>query len=84
VDHANVARLEHEERTNPKPETVVRLATALDVEPSEWLELIGVDPDRALPPPRTYFRRKLGVNADEAEVLARLVEDYQAQKGGRR
>ncbi|HWL37516.1 MAG TPA: helix-turn-helix transcriptional regulator [Frankiaceae bacterium] len=83
VDHANVARLESGERTNPTPETVVKLATALGVEPSEWLELIGVDPDRALPPPRTYFRRKLGVNADEADVLARLIEDYQAQGGAR-
>lgn len=84
VDQANITRIEHGQRTNPQAETVLKLAHALQVDPGPWLARIGVDPGSVLPTTRTYFRRKLGVDADEADVLARLVEDYQAGKGGRR
>lgn len=84
VDNASVIRIEHETRTNPSAETVLKLADALNIDSSEWLPLIGIKAGAVLPTPRTYFRRKFGVNADEADVLARLVDDYRANKEAKR
>lgn len=84
LDQANVTRIENGQRTTPQAETVLKLARALDVDPGPWLARIGVDPGSVLPTTRTYFRRKLGVDADEADVLARLVEDFRAEKEGSR
>jgi transcriptional regulator with XRE-family HTH domain len=87
VDHAYVVRLENSKQVKPSADILQRLAEALQVDFSELLPFIGVKPVSLLPSVRTYFRRKLGVNADEAEVLARLIEKYrqdkhQSEKGG--
>jgi transcriptional regulator with XRE-family HTH domain len=78
LHHSYVARLENGEAEHPSPELLRRLASALDIEVAELWPYIGVESE--LPEPRAYFRRKLGVDADEAEVLARLIEDYQTNK----
>ena len=42
------------------------------------LSYLGVKP--ITPEPRIYFRRAYGASADEAEILAQLIEEYQARK----
>lgn len=59
-------------------ELAAKLATALDIDPQPLLTYFDVH--ASLPEPRAYFRRKLGVDANEADVLAQLIEDYQAKK----
>lgn len=59
-------------------ELAAKLAEALGIDPQPLLDHFDVH--ASLPEPRVYFRRRLGVDADEADVLARLVEDYQAKK----
>jgi transcriptional regulator with XRE-family HTH domain len=78
VHFSYLARLESGETARPAPDLLQRLAAVLDVDAAELLAYIGVKPE--LPEPRAYFRRKLGVNAEEADVLARLIEDYQANR----
>jgi transcriptional regulator with XRE-family HTH domain len=77
VNHAFLARVENGER-GASAELLQRLADVLDVDAAELLAYVGIRP--ALPEPRMYFRSKLGVDADEAEILARLIEDHQAKK----
>lgn len=62
-------------------EMVIRLAEALGIDAAPLLAHLGID--QPLPEPRVYFRRKLGVSANEADILAQLIEDYQA-KGRKR
>lgn len=59
-------------------ELVIKLAEALGIDPEPMLAHLGIH--QPLPEPRAYFRRKLGVDADEAEVLAQLIEDYRTKK----
>jgi|SRR5579859_2403501 len=82
VDNAYIFRLENGTKTDPSASLLQRIADALNVDNSELMAFIGVQP--SLPEPRLYFRRKLGVDADEAEVLARLIEEHQAQAKERR
>lgn len=76
VHHSYLARLESGETANPAPELLERLADELGVDSTELLAYVNV----SLPEPRAYFRRKLGVDAGEADVLAQLIEDYRAKK----
>ena len=78
INQSYLVKLETDQNDNPSAEKLQRLADALGIDATELLRFIGVKPE--LPEPRLYFRRKLGVNADEAEVLAQLIEDYQASK----
>lgn len=78
VHHSLLARLENGETERPSPELLQHLADELGLDVNELLACVGVTP--SLPEPRMYFRRKLGVSADEAEVLARLIEDHQAKQ----
>lgn len=82
VDHAYLVRLEGGKQAKPSADILQRIADALDLDFNGMLPFIGVRPDSALPPVRTYFRRKLGVNADEAEVLAQLIEKYRENEYG--
>jgi transcriptional regulator with XRE-family HTH domain len=78
IHHSGIARLESDQVTDhPRPEYLQGIADALGVDVSNILRYLGVTPRPELPSVRTYFRRKLGVNADEAEILASLVADYQ-------
>lgn len=84
IGHPYLVKLEHDQNDRPSADILQRLADALGIEAGELLGYIGVKPASTLPSPRVYFRRKLGINADEAAVLAKLIEDYQQakQKGG--
>jgi transcriptional regulator with XRE-family HTH domain len=82
-NHSFIARLESgDTRAGRTPEHLQRIADALELDVSELLKFLGVTP--RLPEPRAYFRRKLGVNAREADVLARLIEDHQATQQTKR
>lgn len=84
VDHSYLAKLESGKiSTRPNPEHLQRICDALGVELSEAMELLGIK--SSLPEPRVYFRRALGVSSEDADILAQLVEDYQAkkQRGGK-
>lgn len=80
ITHPYLVRLENGEKRHPAADILMRLARALGIDDSELLAYIGVTP--SLPEPRAYFRRKFGVDADEAEILARLIEEHQAQQRG--
>jgi transcriptional regulator with XRE-family HTH domain len=78
IHHSKIARLENGYTGGrPNPEHLQRIANALGVDVTKLLRYLGVTPRPELPSVRTYFRRKLGVNADQADVLAGLVADYQ-------
>jgi transcriptional regulator with XRE-family HTH domain len=84
VDHSYLAKLESGKiSTRPNPEHLQRLCDALGVDLAEAMSLLGIR--STLPEPRVYFRRALGVSADDAEILAQLVADYQVKqkKGGK-
>ncbi len=83
LDIGHVSRIESGQRV-PTLATLQRLVEALELDESEALQLTGLG-SQPLPAPRTYFRRKFGINAEEADVLAKLIEDYQAKhpKGGK-
>jgi transcriptional regulator with XRE-family HTH domain len=82
VANSYLTKLELNQKTNPSADILQRLADALDLDASELLAFIGVKPASTLPAARTYFRRKYGVNAKEADVLTRLVEDHVNRKVG--
>jgi transcriptional regulator with XRE-family HTH domain len=79
VDSSVVSRLENDLFEQPTAPLLQRIADALTIDVGELLGFIGVHP--ALPEPRVYFRRKLGMNADDADVLARLVEGFDSRQG---
>jgi transcriptional regulator with XRE-family HTH domain len=82
MHHSLIARLESGEIVvGRSPEHLQAIADALEIDVSELLRLVGIKP--GLPEPRVYFRRKLGVNAKEAAVLARLIEEYQTKQANR-
>jgi transcriptional regulator with XRE-family HTH domain len=87
IDNAYLTRLEGGEKRNPSADVLLAIGEALQLDASVLLGFIGVKPSAILPSPRMYFRRKLGMNASDAEILARLVEDFQeaqhAREGGR-
>lgn len=79
IDNSYLARLESGEvATRPDPEYLQRICDALGIDSADVMSFIGVKP--SLPEPRAYFRRKLGVSADDAEILARLVEEYRTRQ----
>lgn len=80
IHHSKLARLESGEITGPLPQHLQDIADALGVDVSKLLKYLGVTPKPELPSVRVYFRRKLGVDADEAEVLANLVAEYQQKQ----
>ncbi len=79
INQSYLVKLETDQN-HPSAETVQRLADALRLDEAKLLQFIGVKPASLLPAPRVYFRRKLGVGAQEAAVLARLIEDYRQQR----
>jgi transcriptional regulator with XRE-family HTH domain len=78
IDHGYIGRLEHGAKSHPSAQVLRRIASALDIAPNDLLTLGDAPPE--LPDTRTYFRRKLGVTKDEANILAGLIKDYQAKK----
>jgi transcriptional regulator with XRE-family HTH domain len=80
INQSYLVKLETDQNDHPSAETLQRLADTLSLDAAKLLQFIGVKPASVLPSPRVYFRRKLGVNAQQAAVLARLVEDYRQQR----
>jgi transcriptional regulator with XRE-family HTH domain len=80
MNHSYLVKLETDQYDNPSADILQRLAEALGIDPSELLRFIGIKEASTLPPLRGYFRRKLGVDADEAEVLAQLIENYRKER----
>jgi transcriptional regulator with XRE-family HTH domain len=79
IHHSLIARLESGEIVAGRsPEHMQAIADALEIDVSELLRFVGIKP--TLPEPRVYFRRKYGVNAEEADILAQLIEDYRTKK----
>lgn len=73
VHHGYVARIETGERS-PSADYLQKIAELFNLDATELLEYIGIKPSNVLPQPRDYFLRKLGVSADEADMLASLIE----------
>jgi transcriptional regulator with XRE-family HTH domain len=79
VDPAHLSRLENN-GMKASAQLLQRIAEVLEIDSGELLEYIGVHQE--LPEPRAYFRRKFGINADQADVMAQLIEHYQAKNNG--
>lgn len=78
IHHSFLARLESGEVKSPDPGLLQRLCEAINGDTEIALSYLGVKP--TLLEPRVYFRRAYGVDADDAEILAQLVEEYQTKK----
>jgi transcriptional regulator with XRE-family HTH domain len=74
VHHSYLAYLEHGEREKVSADILQKIAEVLDADASELFEFIGIKPASTLPSTRMFFRRKFGVSASDAEILANLVE----------
>jgi transcriptional regulator with XRE-family HTH domain len=78
MHHSRLARLESGEIGDRlTPEFLQGIADVLDLDVSKLLKFVGVTPRPELPSVHVYFRRKFGIDADEADVLAELVNEYQ-------
>jgi transcriptional regulator with XRE-family HTH domain len=80
LHHSVVGRIESGAIAQPTLPALQAVADALSLDVSELLSFQGVEP--ALPEPRAYFRRKFGMNATQADVLARLVEGFDSDGTG--
>lgn len=78
IHHSFLARVENGDVKTLDPATLQRICEVIGADTTTALAYLGVKP--TLPEPRVYFRRALGVGADDAEILARLVEDYRSKK----
>lgn len=76
MNHSYLTKLETGQYDNPSAVHLQRLADVLELDPSDLLSFIGVDPGSTLPPPRVYFRRKFGLSQTQADHLSRLIADY--------
>ena len=75
LTHGYLVKLELDQIENPSAAYLARLADVLELDGSELLKFIGVDPASTLPPPRVYLRRKFGLSESEAARLSRLIAD---------
>lgn len=80
VSHAYLFKLEAGQKENPSAEKLQRLAEVLEIDPSTLLQYVGVEVAATLPPAKVYFRNKYGMSEEDAEQVARLVEDYTKQR----
>lgn len=76
INHSYLVKLETDQNDNPSAAHLQRLADVLEIDASDLLAFIGVEPSAALPSPRVYFRRKFGISEAEAAHLSRLIEEY--------
>ena len=82
VSHGYLVKLELGQMDNPSAEHLARLAEVLEVDVSELLAFIGIEPSTTLPPPRVYFRRKYGLSDTDAKELTQIIEDYTTKQRG--
>jgi transcriptional regulator with XRE-family HTH domain len=76
INHSYLVKLETDQNDNPSAAVLQRLADVLQIDASDLLSFIGVEPSSTLPSPRVYFRRKFGLSDAEAARLSRLIADY--------
>jgi transcriptional regulator with XRE-family HTH domain len=76
LTHGYLTKLENNQIEQPAAIYLQRLADVLELDASDLLTFIGVAPASILPPPRVYFRRKLGLSDAEAIRLSRLIAEY--------
>lgn len=72
VDKSYITLIESGKRAKPAADVLQRIADVLNIDSAKLLAYLGVK--QRLPEPRVYFRRKFGINADQADILAQLVE----------
>lgn len=76
INHSYLVKLENDQNDNPSAAHLQRLADVLEIDASDLLSFIGVEPSSTLPSPRIYFRRKFGLSDAEAARLSRLIAEY--------
>jgi len=76
INHSYLVKLETDQNDNPSAAHLQRLADVLELDASDLLAFIGVEPSATLPSPRVYFRRKFGLSEAEAGRLSRIIADY--------
>lgn len=82
VNRSNISRLERGESSQPSPETLTRLAEALNVDASELLTAAGYTATRAagLPSFQPYLRAKYGhLPASAQKELTAYLERLEAE-----
>jgi transcriptional regulator with XRE-family HTH domain len=84
VDPANISRLERGEATEPRPESLTRLAEALGVDPADLFVAAGYATPDALPSFTPYLRTKYGhLPASKRQELAEFFEQIEAEYGSK-
>jgi transcriptional regulator with XRE-family HTH domain len=81
VPDSTIYRLERGEFKLPKPDTLQRIARALDVEFEELFEIAGYDAP-GLPEVPVYLRRKLDLSDEATAKVERYIERIKKQEGG--
>jgi transcriptional regulator with XRE-family HTH domain len=76
LTHGYLVKMENDQIESPSAAYLARLADVLELDTSDLLGFIGVEPSSILPSPRVYFRRKFGISEAEAERLSRLIAGY--------
>ncbi|MGH3191128.1 MAG: helix-turn-helix domain-containing protein [Streptosporangiaceae bacterium] len=76
INHSYLVKLETDQNDNPSAAHLQRLADVLEIDASDLLAFIGVEPSSTLPSPRVYFRRKFGLSDTEAARLSRLIAEH--------
>jgi transcriptional regulator with XRE-family HTH domain len=79
INHSYLVKLETDQSDNPSAAHLQRLADVLELDASDLLTFIGVEPSSTLPSPRVYLRRKFGLSEAEATRLSRLIDEYTNQ-----
>lgn len=81
VPDSTIYRLERGEFKLPKPDTLQKIARALDIEFEELFEIAGYE-SPGLPDVPVYLRRKLELSDDAAAKVERYIERIKKQEGG--
>lgn len=80
INYSYYFKLETDQNDNPAADKLQRLAEVLELDPAELLSYIGLEPSSTLPPARVYFRRKYGMSEDDAEEIAKIVEQFRNER----
>jgi transcriptional regulator with XRE-family HTH domain len=79
INYSYLFKLESDQNVNPAAEKLRRLADALEIDPYELLQHIGVESSHALPPAKVYFRRRYGFSEDEADEVTKIIERFRSE-----
>jgi transcriptional regulator with XRE-family HTH domain len=81
VNRAKLLRMESGVIRQPTPETLNKLASALDIDPEEFYDALWADTDSPLPSLATYFRSKYRLRDDQIEVIERALTEAKDKPG---